>query len=250
MRRSDDPYIERPSRSAPLNALRLAGREAVAFARQAVLLHRDVTAVYPKGVSEGGDVVVLLHGLFATAGVLRPLRRHIEEQVSAHTASFTYVPGPGIERAALQLQEFVAELPSHARLHLVGHSMGGIVMRWFVQELGGDSRIAQTISLGSPFFGTRHARLMPSPCGRDILPESSLLARLRRGASHLSCAPHLSIVAGRDAVVTESTVLPFGEKLVVRDCGHNGLLFHPAVAREIVSRVRKLQPEQWARSVA
>lgn len=250
MRRSDDTYSERPRRLAPLSALRLAGREAVAFARQAVLLHRDVTAVYPEGVSEGEDIIVLLHGLFATAGVLRPLRRHIEEQASAHTASFTYVPGPGIERAALQLQELVAGLPTHARLHLVGHSMGGIVMRWFVQELGGDARIVQTISLASPFFGTRHARLMPSPCGRDIVPESALLARLRQGASHLSRAPHLSISAGRDVVVTESTRLPFGEHLVVPDCGHNGLLFHPAVAREIVHRVRQLQPHHWARSVA
>src|SRR5688572_20838715 len=61
------------------SSLRAVGREALAFARQAVLLHRDVASTLPERVREGEDVVVLLHGLFATAGVLRPLRRSIEQ---------------------------------------------------------------------------------------------------------------------------------------------------------------------------
>jgi pimeloyl-ACP methyl ester carboxylesterase len=229
-------------------ALRLAGLEAVAFARQATLLHRDMSAAYPARAGAGDDVVVLLHGLFATAGVLRPLKRRVEEATRAHTASFTYVPGPGVQRIALRLRELVRVLPADVRLHLVGHSMGGVVMRWFMQELGGDPRVVQTISLGSPFHGTRHARLVPSPCGRDIVPSSPLLERLRQ-RSRDSKVPHLSIAAARDSVVTESALLPGGEHLIIKDCGHNGLLFHPSVASEIVRRVRRFQAPP-ARSVA
>jgi triacylglycerol lipase len=119
--------------------------------------------------------------------------------------------------------------------------MGGVIVRWFMQELGGDSRVVQTISLGSPFFGTRHARLMPSPVGRDISPGSALLTRLRRAASHLTRVPHVSIAAARDSVVTESALWPVGEHVIVRDCGHNGLLFHPRVSSEIVRRVRSFR---------
>jgi pimeloyl-ACP methyl ester carboxylesterase len=229
-------------------ALRMAGREAVAFARQAVLLHRDVTTSYPARAAEGEDVVVLLHGLFATAGVLRPLKARLERDASAHTASFSYVPGPGVERIALRLGALVRALPRGVRLHLVGHSMGGVIMRWFMQELGGDPRVVQTISLGSPFNGTRHARLMPSPCGRDIRPNSKLLARLRQGSARIA-VPHLSIAAALDSVVTESTFWPVGDRVTIRDCGHNGLLFHPTVASLIVRRVRSLDTSP-VRSVA
>jgi pimeloyl-ACP methyl ester carboxylesterase len=229
-------------------ALRLAGLEAMAFARQAALLHRDMLAAYPARAGAGDDVVVLLHGLFATAGVLRPLKRRIEGATGAHTASFTYVPGPGIERIAVRLRELVRVLPADVRLHLVGHSMGGVVVRWFMQELGGDRRVVQTVSLGSPFHGTRHARLMPSPCGRDIVPGSPLLQRLRQ-RSRDSTVPHLSIAAARDSVVTESALLPSGDHLIIKDCGHNGLLFHPSVASEIVRRVHRFRAEP-VRSVA
>ena len=228
------------------SSLRAVGREALAFARQAVLLHRDVASTLPERVREGEDVVVLLHGLFATAGVLRPLRRSIEQEAEAHTAAFSYVPGLGVERVAQRLGELVRWLPAGVRIHLVGHSLGGLAARWFVQELGGDPRVAQTISLASPFCGTRHARLLPGPAGRDITPGSALLDRLEQRAFSALHVPHVSIAAERDAVVTESTLFPFGDRLVVADCGHNALLFHPRVASIVAQRVRERRAELMA----
>lgn len=220
-----------------LLALRVLTREAIAYARQASLLHHDFGDVFPCDAAPGEDVVVLLHGFLATAGVLRPMRRFIESETEAHTASFTYAPGPGVDSVARRLGALVRRLPRGTRLHLVGHSMGGVVARWFVQELGGDPRVAQTISLASPFSGTRHARFMPTGVGRDMAPGSELLARLVERAP-LSAVPHLSIAAGQDRVVTESALLGWGDELVIADSGHNGLLYHPRVAREIALRVR------------
>lgn len=220
-----------------LRRFRSAGREALAFARQATLLHRDMTATYPRLASPGDDVVVLLHGLFATAGVLRPMRQVIEQSTSAHTASFSYVPGPGVAAIAETLGELVDRLPSAVRIHLVGHSMGGLAARWFVQELGGDSRVVQTISLASPFQGTRRSVLVPGAAGRDIAIGSGVLARLReRGACGV---PHLSIVAADDALVTEDATLHQGERLVIEEAGHNGLLFDPRVAEVVARRVKE-----------
>jgi triacylglycerol lipase len=227
-------------------SLRTVGREALAFARQAVLLYRDVTSTLPERVREGEDVVVLLHGLFATAGVLRPLRRAIEQGAGAHTAAFSYAPGPGVETVARRLGELVRWLPSGVRIHLVGHSVGGLAARWFVQELGSDPRVAQTISLASPFRGTRHARLLPGPAGRDITPGSELLQRLEQRALSAVHVPHTSIAAERDVVVTESTLFPLGDRLVVPDCGHNALLFHPRVAALVTQRVRERRAELLA----
>jgi hypothetical protein len=66
------------------HALALFGREMAAYARQALLLKHDVEApVLPPDARDRDDVIVLLHGLFATAGVLRPLRAAIARQAPA-----------------------------------------------------------------------------------------------------------------------------------------------------------------------
>lgn len=225
-----------------LQRFRAAGREALAIARHATLLHRDLMAADLPRAAVGDDVVVLVHGLFATAGVLRPLREAIERGTGAHTASFTYPPGPGVASVAESLAKLVDRLPSGVRLHLVGHSMGGLAVRWFVQELGGDPRVVQTISLASPFNGTRRAWLMPATAGRDIARDSTVVRRLaERGEMGV---PHLSVVAESDTLVTEDASPPYGESVVIRACGHNGLLYHAEVADLMVARLLARGP--WA----
>lgn len=214
-----------------------AGREVAAFARQATLLPRDVGTIVPRDVAPGSDVVVFLHGLFASAGVLRPLRSRVEARTNARTASFSYAPGPGVERVAERLARLVARLPPGARVHLVGHSMGGVVARWFAQEHPGAGCVVQTISLASPFQGTSRARLLPAGAGRDITPRSELLGRLVERARETAHLPHLSIVAGRDSVVDAHAALPVGEVIVVQGVGHNALLYEPSVAEAVADRI-------------
>jgi triacylglycerol lipase len=228
--------FDAPQERSRLREWKVAGREALALARQATLLHRDLVSVAPKGAQSGDDVVVMLHGLFATAGVLRPMRRAIEEGAPALTASLSYAPSTGVAGIALRLAELVSRLPAGVRVHLVGHSMGGVAVRWYVQELGADPRVVQTVSLASPFNGTERARMWPTAAGRDITPGSRVLQRLReQGLREL---PHLSVVADSDTLITRDAALNRGERVVVRDCGHNALLYHPDVPKLIVDRVR------------
>lgn len=231
------------SRRLAVSSIAVAGREALAFARQAWLLRHDVVApAVPARVGAGEDVVVLLHGLFATAGVLRPLRTAIERSPGIHTAAISYPPGPGVEQLALRLKSLLAELPASARVHLVGHSLGGIVCRYFAQHVG-DPRIAQTISMASPFAGVPRARLWGFG---DLDPESTLLRRIRLSAGSFPDLPHLSIIAGSDSIVRSpvSHALPGGDVVVMDHRGHNAILFDDEVAelvaRRIVSRREEL----------
>jgi triacylglycerol lipase len=187
------------------------------------------------------DVVMLVHGLFATAGVLRPLRRDIERDTGAFTTSFTHPPGPGIARIAQDIAGAVRAISGEARIHLVGHSIGGVAVRYFVQELGGDPRVVQTLSIGSPFGGAPPARLFPAPVGRDIAPGSALLQGLAQGARHRLIVPHLSIWGHEDHVVPSDAFLAAGERLGVPGCGHNSLLYHPRVVAEVVARIARVQ---------
>jgi triacylglycerol lipase len=232
---SDEP------KSSVRNSLEGVRREAVALARQATLIYRDVRGSRPMWVHSDRDVVMLVHGLFATAGVLRPLRRDLEERTGACTTSFTHPPGPGIPSIAQDIARAVRAISGDVRIHLIGHSIGGIAVRYFVQELGSDARIVQTLSIGSPFGGAKPARLFPAPVGRDIAPGSALLRRLSEGARRRLGVPHVSIAGLEDHVVPSGAYLAAGERVSVPGCGHNSLLYHPRVVAEVVSRIRRVQ---------
>ena len=172
-------------------------------------------------------MVVLVHGFLATAGVFRPLRVRLERDAEARVASFSHAPGLGVKRIAQQLADLVDQIPHGTRLHLVGHSLGGLVARWYVQEMGGHARVAQTISMATPFGGTRIAERFRLFVGNDLHAASDVLARLREGAHAVPEVPHTSIAGTDDLMVSppECASLAGGEVIVLEGRGHNQLLF-------------------------
>jgi len=214
-------------------------REIAAFAQQALLMRYDVARpVVPSEARPGDDVVVCIHGAFTTAGVLRPLRHRLERHDGVHTATMPYLLGPGVPALSRRLAERLAELPDGISIHLVGHSLGGVVARHFAQEMG-DPRVVQTISLAAPFAGVRHVGLLPVGVARDLAPTSPLLQRLALGSRRALALPHLSLVADSDLVVKAPVAhaLPGGDVAVIPNCGHNSMLFRKDVARLIERQV-------------
>jgi pimeloyl-ACP methyl ester carboxylesterase len=239
---SEAPPPSSRSFAAASSTFRARLTETVATLREVALMGRDLAPVVPHHAEPHDDVVVLVHGFFASAGVFRPMRRHLTRDTSAKVASFTHAPGEGIERIARSLARLLDRIPAGCRVHLVGHSLGGVVARWYVQELGGHARVTQTISLGSPFGGTERAQPFRFLVGADLCRTSPTLARLRARA-HDHDVPHLSVVADHDLVVVpcESAVFPRGEVVVLQGRGHNSLLYDPEAIRAVVSRIRQHQ---------
>jgi triacylglycerol lipase len=218
--------------------------ETISTLREVYLMPRDLGPVVPHQVDHADDVVVLIHGFFASAGVWRPMKQSLTRATGAKVASFTHAPGVGIDRIARSLAKIVERISARSRVHLIGHSLGGLVARWYVQELGGHTRVSQTISLGSPFGGTERAHPFPFLVGRDLATASPLLARLRSRA-HEHDVPHTSLVGEGDLMVVpaESAVFPRGDVIVLPRCGHNTLLFHTDSIARVVDRVRRFQDE-------
>ena len=156
----------------PVALEQLIGSERLALLREVALVPRDLAAVVPEA-RPGEDVVVLVHGFLASAGVFRPLRARLEQEAGARVATFTHAPGLGVRRIAKRLATLVDRIPRGTRITVIGHSLGGLVARWYVQELGGHARVAQTISLATPFGGVSAP---PVLVGADISGKSALLA--------------------------------------------------------------------------
>lgn len=62
--------------------------------------------------------------------------------------------------------------------HIIAHSLGGVVARYYIQEIGGDEKVASLVTLGTPHRGTPVARLAISFSGRQLVPTSEVFATL------------------------------------------------------------------------
>lgn len=234
----------------PKKLLPLA-REGFAFVRQAFLLPRDgVGQLLPERVDDGDQVVVFVHGLFATAGVLRPLRQRVGRHRGIRTAAFTHRPGMGVADVARRLEQLVSAFPPSARVQLVGHSLGGLVARYFAVVIGNE-RVTSTIALATPFGGIRSAALLgldslgltsARELARDLSPESELLRRIRSSATAQSI-PHLSILPGADSLSCDPVLhaLPGGDVIVVPNIGHNTVLYDSDAIQHVEQRVLSLR---------
>jgi hypothetical protein len=179
---------------------------------------------------------------FLPVRVFRAAKREARasELDRTHSAVFTYNPASGVTGVAAALASVLRGLPPFVRVHLVGHSLGGLAVRWFVQEMPSDTRVLQTISVAPPFEGARGARFFPGPAGRDMRRGSPTLVRLARTAG-VPNLPHLSIFGTADTAVSAETAFPVGDREIVLGAGHNALLFDDGVADRIIERVSALR---------
>jgi triacylglycerol lipase len=133
-------------------------------------------------VVAAGTPILLVHGLVDNRSVFTVLRRALSRRGFGRVLTLNYSPFTSDVRAAAAqlaaLVEKTCEQTGHERVHVVGHSLGGVVARYYVQVLGGDARVHTLCTLGSPHAGTWAAHLLPSRLVRQLRPGSDLLTEL------------------------------------------------------------------------
>ncbi|MEU5607984.1 alpha/beta fold hydrolase [Streptomyces sparsogenes] len=131
--------------------------------------------------------VLLLHGFIDNRSVFVLLRRSLRRHGHRHVEALNYSPLTcDIRAAAALLDRHVRQIcarTGHSRVDVVGHSLGGLIARYYVQRLGGDARVHTLVTLGTPHSGTRTAPLLAAhPLVRQMCPDSDVIVELRRPA--------------------------------------------------------------------
>ncbi|MFD7707673.1 esterase/lipase family protein [Streptomyces sp. NPDC059785] len=187
--------------------------------------------------------VVLLHGFIDNRSVFVLLRRSLAQHGRQRIESLNYSPLTCDIRTAAELLgrhiEEICERTGHQQVDIVGHSLGGLIARYYVQRLGGDLRVRVLVTLGTPHAGTRVVPLANAhPIVRQMRPESRIIEELRRPAP--GCRTHfVSFWSDLDQLMDplETASVDHPDLLVqnvrVSGIGHLALPVHPAVATGI-----------------
>ena len=140
--------------------------------------------------------VLLLHGFLGTRRVLDVFERRLRRDGlcvwSIHLGGlFDAYNTRGIEECAEKVREKVERLYSRYQLgplSIIGHSKGGLIGRYYVKRLGGDRRVRNLITLGTPHNGTPTAYIGCATVGLvaksvwQMTPMSPFIRRLKIGA--------------------------------------------------------------------
>lgn len=227
-----------------IGAMKFVARELSATVRVGLAAPRGWGSRKHPAAQPCEDVVVLVHGLLATAGAFSPVIRHLREELSLDVRTFTFFPGASLDRIAASIARAVGDHPHACRIHLIGHSLGGLAVRWYVQEHPHDPRVVQTISIASPFRGVDLADLLPAKLRGLAFPLEEQLTQIVESApGHLARVPHMSIVADKDQLIDpRNAILPGAPSYVLHDTGHNGALFHPKLFDVITREISRRMP--------
>ena len=188
--------------------------------------------------------VVLVHGLVDNRSVFSVMRRGLRRRGFTQICTWNYSPLlSDVARGATELGariEQICEQTGHDRVHVVGHSLGGLIARYHVQRQGGDRRVESLVTLGTPHGGSLLAHMLPTPLVRQLRPGSPVLRELEEPAT--GCTTRVTaIYSDLDQVVVPTRAGRcdhpdlHARNLLVRGIGHMSLPRDGGVVDEVAA---------------
>jgi len=126
----------------------------------------------------------------------------------------------------------------HQRFTIIAFSMGGLVSRSYLQDLGGAARCDALVTIATPHHGTRTAFIHPGQGAAEMRPGSVYLSDLAGGADRLGDLVAVSYRTPMDLVVipTDSSVWNRAENVSIPSPLHPLMTFSPRLRRDLLRR--------------
>ena len=195
--------------------------------------------------------VLLVHGYGANKSNWLFISRYLAQAGFERVHALNYNPlTADIPQLAERCAQRAEELKAHFgvdRIHIIGHSLGGIIARYAVQ-VHGLRGVDVCITVASPHGGVRMARygspmaaVSPFASGLQLRPDSSVMTMLRSSARPLSTrfVAYYSnldlIVPARRAMIIEPDLS--ATNILVKDHGHLSIMLSRRLATSIVDQL-------------
>jgi pimeloyl-ACP methyl ester carboxylesterase len=203
-------------------------------------------------VEAAGTPILLLHGMVDNRSIFTLLRRNLRRRGFGRVVTMNYrIWTTDVRTAARQLGETIesiCEQTGYERIHVIGHSLGGLIARYYVQRLGGDARVHTVVTLGTPHRGTHVARAVPTGVCRQMCPDSDVMTELEESAPDCETR-FVAFWSDIDALISpkQSARLDHPDltarNILVRGVGHLSLPINRRIVHEIVATLAHLDSD-------
>ena len=190
----------------------------------------------------GVPPTLLLHGLFDNQASWfwfkwQLKRRGIKNLVTINLSSW-HKEEVLTELLAKRIDEIRIQVGVN-KVHLVGHSMGGMIARNYIQLRGGADKVDQLVCLGTPHHGSKLASFSIAPLGKILLPSSDFLKRLNNAAVPQGVTL-TNIYSRKDNMVlpNEFNHLIWGNAVELDNMGHTALIYRSAAIDAVAAALK------------
>lgn len=207
---------------------------------------------------DGKLPVVFVHGLYDKSSAWLYLSRKCAAQ-GRRVRCFGYASrGATPQSVTRAFDSFMNALDAEfggARPVLAGHSLGGLIIRNWLRELGNRERISGVITFGTPHGGSACAHLAPGMLAASITPQADFIRELAAAGSGPGAESDTAAEAGvfypppvALASPTDGAVLPVSSLLPPKGWtfratgpfGHYAMLFAPSVWRMFCEELERM----------
>ena len=205
------------------------------------------------GVEAAQTPILLVHGIIDNHATFTVMEYALRRRGFQTLSSYDYgLLTQSIPRAAARLGEAIEELTAatgYERVHIIGHSLGGLITRYYVQRLGGDRHVHTLVTLGTPHQGTQLAWAAPLlPLIRQLTPNSAVIQELAQPApgcrtrfiAFYSDIDHLVVPSGNARLDHPDLNV---QNIPVRGVGHLSMPNNGRIAFTIAQALRELDPD-------
>jgi triacylglycerol esterase/lipase EstA (alpha/beta hydrolase family) len=196
--------------------------------------------------------VLFIHGYVCNKGIWAPMLSYLWRRGLSNLYTLDLsAPFGDIEdyvKLVAARVDRICEATRSPKVILVGHSMGGLVARAYMERSGGVSRVAKMISIGVPHHGTILARLAPGANASQMRMHSVWLDELNRDENVRSSVQHVNIYSVHDNIVVPqaSAELGVAHNIPLKGKGHFGLVFSKEVGQIVYREVAATRADQQA----
>jgi triacylglycerol lipase len=187
-------------------------------------------------------IFVLVHGINDTSRKFKAMQAAFEDKgYRCVVPSLTPKNASrGLAFLAIQLKDIIdAETNgSGAAICLVGFSMGGLVSRYYLQELQGYQKVSHFFSIATPHHGSLLAYLSAKIGAKQMRPGSEFLSKLEQSSGHLNNLPCYSYWTPFDLMIlpASSSVWDKAENIKINALCHPLMVRNRQVIDDILAK--------------
>jgi triacylglycerol lipase len=199
-----------------------------------------VAALRPEPLDDSFVPVLLVHGYGGDTDSMRALQTALRD--AGRRVESVALPQRGLGDLVVSARavEAAVDQTGAAKIDFVGYSAGGIIVRSYLEQLGGVERARRVVLIGAPNHGAQIAAVAtaadPEGCVdacAQLAPGSSFLAELNEGDETPSGPQFVSIWTAQDRVVTppDSAALDGALNVRLQDVCSDAVLEHGELVR-------------------